>query len=124
MEDNKKIITVSLALFGILVGFVTHFLLEFLAGSIAFMNRLYANEIFSTGVPVLVGAVVFGVLQFNRKSQDFSDGVVAELKKVVWPSQKDTGLMTVVVVITLIISGIVVGIYDSVWAYVINLIVR
>jgi preprotein translocase SecE subunit len=124
MEDNKKIITVSLALLGILVGFVTHFLLEFLAGNIGFVNRLYTNEVFSTGLPVLVGVIVFAGLQFNRQSQEFTDGVVTELKKVVWPSQRDTGLMTVVVVITLILAGVVVGFYDSVWAYVVNMIVR
>ena len=60
----------------------------------------------------------------DDNDEDVGDGVVGELMKVVWPSRKDTGLMTVVVVICLIISGVVVGVYDTVWAFVINKIIK
>ena len=124
MEDNKKAITVSFVAVGLLTGFVVHLLLQFLAQSFTIFARVESNELLSNGVPVLLGALTFGCLQFNSHVVSFSDGVVAELRKVVWPSRKDTGLMTVVVVITLIISGVIVGVYDSIWAYIINSIIR
>ena len=124
MEDNKKAITVSFVVLGLLVGFVTHLLMQFLAQSFVIFARIESNEIYSNGIPVLLGAIVFIALQFNKHTVEFTDGVVGELRKVVWPSGKDTGLMTVVVVITLVISGVIVGVYDSIWAYLINSIVK
>ena len=124
MEDNKRAITVSVVAVSLLVGFTIHLLLQFLAQGFTIAARIESNEIFSNGVPVLVGAALFAFLQFNKTTYNFMDGVVNELNKVVWPSRKDTGLMTVVVVITLIISGVVVGIYDSIWAYVISAIIK
>jgi preprotein translocase SecE subunit len=120
MEDNKKAITVSFVAVGLLIGFVAHLLMQFLAQSFSFFARVETNEFLSNGIPVFVGALTFFLLQFNSKVVSFTDGVVAELRKVVWPSGRDTGLMTVVVVIFLVISGVVVGVYDSIWAYLIN----
>ncbi len=124
MEDNKRAVTFSFVVFSFLVGLVIHLLLQFLAQSFAVFSRVESNEFLSNGVPVFLGALTFAVLQFNTKVVGFSDGVVAELRKVVWPSRKDTGVMTVVVVITLIISGVIVGVYDSVWAYLVNTFIR
>ncbi len=119
-EDNKKVITVSFVALSLLVGFVAHLLLQFLAQSFSFFTRIESNELFSNGIPVVVGALLFISLQFNRKVVDYAEGVVTELAKVVWPSRKDTGLMTVVVVITLLISGVIVGLYDSFWSFLVN----
>jgi preprotein translocase subunit SecE len=124
MEDNKKIITVSFVAVGLLVGFTVHLLLQFLAQNFSLIARVESNELLSNGIPVVLGALTFLALQLNRHTVDFTDGVVTELKKVVWPSRKDTGLMTVVVVITLIIAGVVVGMYDAVAAYLISWFVK
>jgi len=109
---------------GLLVAFVTHLMMQFLAQSFVFFARAESNDLLSNGIPVALGAIVFFSMQFNSHTQTFAEGVVSELRKVVWPSRKDTSLMTVVVVITLLISGVIVGVYDSIWAYVINSIVK
>jgi preprotein translocase subunit SecE len=123
-EDNKKAITVSFVALGLLVGFVAHLLMQFLAQSFSIFARAESNELLSNGIPVAIGLITFVSLQFNKITVDYTDGVVAELRKVVWPSRKDTGLMTVVVVITLLISGVIMGVYDSVWAYLINALIK
>src|ERR1700733_7391462 len=119
-DDNKKIITVSFVALSLLVGFVAHLLLVFLAQSFSFFTRIESNELFSNGIPVVLGIITFASLQWNKTVVNYSEGVISELMKVVWPSRKDTGLMTIVVVITLIISGVVIGAYDTIWAYLIN----
>jgi preprotein translocase subunit SecE len=124
MEDNKKAITISFVALGMLIGLVTHLLLQFFAQNFSAVARIESDELFSNGLPVVFGALTFLVMQFNRKVVDFSDGVISELKKVVWPSRKDTTLMTVVVVITLLVSGAIVGVYDSIWAYLINSFIK
>ncbi len=124
MEDNKRAVTFSFVVLSLLVGLVVHLLLQFLAQSFAIFAKVESNEFLSNGLPVLIGAITFVTLQFNTTVVDFTDGVVAELRKVVWPSRKDTGVMTVVVVITLILSGVIVGVYDSVWAYLVNTFIK
>ncbi len=119
-EDNKKIITVSFVALSLLVALVVHLLLQFLAQSFSFFTRIESNELLSNGLPVGIGILTFVSLQWNKTVVNYSEGVVSELLKVVWPSRKDTGLMTIVVVITLIISGVVIGAYDTIWAYLIN----
>ncbi|MBK9293077.1 MAG: preprotein translocase subunit SecE [Oligoflexia bacterium] len=123
-EDNKKIITVTYALSCVLLGFVVSLLMSLLATHFAFFARLETQTVFSNGVPVVVGLATFLFLQFNPTTVDFLDGVIGELKKVVWPTKKDTWLMTIVVVITLILSGVLVGLYDLFWAKVIELVVK
>ena len=124
IEDNKKIITVTFALSSMLLGFVISLLMGVFAAHFAVVARLESSPGFSNGIPVVVGLVTFLFLQFNPRTVEFLDGVIAEMKKVVWPTRKDTWLMTIVVVITLILSGIVVGLYDLFWAKVIEWLVK
>lgn len=123
-EDNKKIITVTYALSCVLFGFVISLIMGLLAGHFAFFARLESQTLFSNGVPVVIALGTFLFLQFNSKTVDFLDGVIGELKKVVWPTKKQTWISTVIVVITLILSGILVGLYDLFWAKVIELVVK
>lgn len=123
-EDNKKIITVSYVIAGGIVYYLVHVLIQFLAGNFSTFATIGRQDWFVNGVPVLLGFITFASLQFNRKVVDFSDAVVVELRKVVWPSRKDTGMMTVVVIIVLIIAGLLVGLFDATWAFVINHLVN
>ncbi len=124
LEDNKKIITVSFLVTAALVGFLAHVFMNFMAANVAIFERIRSQDIYSNGIPVALAAITFAVLQFNPRVVEFVDSVVMELKKVVWPPPRDTMIMTVVVVITLIISGVLVGLYDALWAYLINMIVK
>ena len=123
-EDNKKFVTVSLVVGSILLAFTISLLLELLAANLSFFARIEGNAELANGIPVAIGILAFVFLQFNPTTSNFMDGVIGELRKVVWPTAKDTGLMTVVVSITLIFSGIVVGVYGSIWAYLIKFFVK
>lgn len=124
MLDNKKAITVSFVATALLIGFVFHLLFLFLAQSVAVFARIEANELTSNGLPVFLGALTFAILQFNKTTVAFTDGVVSELRKVVWPTGKDTGMMTIVVVIFVLVSALFLGAYDTLWAFLINKIVK
>jgi preprotein translocase subunit SecE len=124
VDDNKKIITVSFVFAAAVLAFTVHLLIELLAANFAFMAQVSSSAGYANGIPVGIGILVFSVLQFNSHTVAFMDSVVGELKKVVWPSRRDTMLMTVVVSITLIIAGVLVGALDSVWAYLINYLLK
>tara|TARA_B100001248_G_C27399644_1_gene469061 strand:- start:13633 stop:14028 length:396 start_codon:yes stop_codon:yes gene_type:complete len=111
-KENEKILTVSFILAGAIAAVVVNSLFTAFAASFASVARVYSMDILRHGLPVGVGALTFVILQFNQKALTYADEVVSEIKKVVWPSHKDTAAMTVVVSIMLIVSGLVLGLFD------------
>lgn len=110
----KKIITVSVLSFAILVGFVANILLELLSAVFGVVAQLYEQNWFSHGLPILVAFLVFLFLQLNTKSQTLLKEAVQEAGKVVWSGKKAVIAMTIVCCIMLLISGVVLGIFDVV----------
>jgi preprotein translocase subunit SecE len=70
----------------------------------------------------LVGIVTAGVLTYlvyrREASQQGAAEVVAELRKVTWPTRKETSQATVVVIVTVIIAAIFLQIFDAIWSKV------
>jgi preprotein translocase subunit SecE len=114
MENNNgKIVTVSFMIAGALVGIVIMSLMGPLsAATSGSLARTLSSDYVRHGVPVAIAILLFLSLQFNRTVAEWADEVVAEIKKVVWPSRKDTSNMTIVVCIMLLISGLVLGVLD------------
>ncbi|OGQ18270.1 MAG: preprotein translocase subunit SecE [Deltaproteobacteria bacterium RIFCSPHIGHO2_02_FULL_40_11] len=50
--------------------------------------------------------------------------VVTELKKVTWPGSKDVRAATIVVIIGVLIAGAMLGVFDTLWSYVIRKIIE
>ncbi len=48
----------------------------------------------------------------NKEKTSIFKGMMRELKKVTWPTKKETTVYTIVVVVTVIVFAIVIGIYD------------
>ncbi len=40
-----------------------------------------------------------------------------ELKKVTWPTRKETQAATIVVIVTVIIAAMILGAFDTVWSF-------
>jgi preprotein translocase subunit SecE len=71
----------------------------------------------------LVGAIGIGMyLWKNQRAKDFGFEVVAELRKVTWPSRKETQTATVVVIVTTIICAVILAIFDTLWAQITGII--
>ncbi len=67
----------------------------------------------------LVGGALIYTLR-NPVAQDFAQEVVVELRKVSWPTAKETRQSTLVVVIVVVIVALILGAFDFVWAKVIK----
>jgi preprotein translocase subunit SecE len=72
------------------------------------------------GLFVATGATVFALK--NERIHDFSTEVVVELRKVTWPSRKETRTATIVVIIATIIVSLILGFFDLIWAKMTGLI--
>ena len=72
------------------------------------------------GFVVAVAAAV--VLWRTPKVQATSLDIASELKKVTWPTFRETRAATVAVVIATFVAAIILGVFDYVWAKVSSLI--
>ena len=111
-SENLKIITVSFVLLAFLAGFTARVLFESLAVIFGFVAAFYNQDVFRHGVPLIVGLAVFLFFQIQPSVRQLADEVVTEVKKVVWPAKKELYAMTSVVCVILIVSGVVLGLFD------------
>lgn len=127
-KTNQKILTLSFVCFAVLIGLSTGLLMKTFAGtftgSLGFVARFLNIDIVKHGVPVAVGLIVFVSLQFNKAALEWGDSVALEIRKVVWPSRKDTTAMTIVVVVMVLISAFIITTFDFVSGYLVNYLIR
>ena len=113
MENkNSKILTLSFAIAGAIAGLTLHLLIKSFSAAFGIVARLADSDAVRHGVPVGIGLLVFLILQFNPKIKNWADEVVTEIRKVVWPSQKDTTAMTIVVLVMVAISSALISAFD------------
>lgn len=123
-ENNKKIISMAFVIMGVCSALVVEVLLDSLSATFGVVARFRSNDIVSHGLPVMMGLLTFLTLQFNRKIQIWADEAVSEVKKVVWPSRRDTTAMTLVTCVMLLISGVLIGTFDFVARNLIKMILN
>lgn len=121
---NSKIMTLSFAAAAAISGLTLHLLIKSFAGAFGIVARLADSDMVRHGLPVVFGLVLFAMLQFNPRVLTWGEDVVMEIRKVVWPSRKDTTAMTIVVCIMVLISSLIVTSFDFVSGYVVNVLMR
>lgn len=112
--ENLKIVTVSFILMSFLAAFVVRVIFETLSVAFGFFANYYSMDLFRHGVPIASGIAMFVIFQFHKPYQSLADEVVTEVRKVVWPNKKELYSMTTLVCIILIVSGLVLGVFDLV----------
>lgn len=123
-KTNQKIMTLSFVAFSALIGLSLSLLLKTFAASFAIFARIHSIDLVKHGLPVGVAVLLFVSLQFNKKVLAWGEDVALEIRKVVWPSRKDTTAMTIVVVIMVMISSVIITTFDFVSGYLVNYLVR
>lgn len=111
-KSNQSIVNFAFVVAGFLAYFVTMIIFEVLADTFGPVARLRAMEAAKHGIPVAVGLITFLTMFLNKKVHVFADECVVELRKVVWPSQRDTVAMTTVCCVMVVVAGIGFGLFD------------
>lgn len=123
MQDNRRWILISLLLLGIIVGYTSFLLFR----NIDVMFRLTAHlphaDLLVKALPVLLSGGVFVWIYRSQSKMAYLDDVVAEIRKITWPTRKDTVASTVVVVIAILIIASILGVYDSICSWIIRHII-
>lgn len=76
---------------------------------------------------LLGGAVGVGVAYYfwrNERVFGLATEVVSELKKVTWPTRKETSAATVVVIVTVFVCALFLGAFDLIWSWSTDLIYK
>ena len=107
-----------------MVGYTVQVFNTLLSSSWGAYARLTGSDIVTYGAPIIFGLVFFIYVNLSKKIRDWAKDVIAEVSKVVWPSRKDTTAMTIVVCFFMILSGIVLGIFDFFSSQVIQFIIE
>lgn len=123
-KTNSKVLTVSFVAASAIFGFTVHLLLKSFAAAFGIIARVSDSDLVRHGFPIAVGLITFFILQFNPKVMTWGEEVVVEIRKVVWPSRKDTTAMTIVVVIMVLISSLIVTGFDVASGSVLKLLMN
>jgi preprotein translocase subunit SecE len=70
----------------------------------------------------LVAGIATVVAWRNEEVFGLASEVAGELRKVSWPTRKETLTSTIIVIITTIISAAFLGLFDAIWSWVTRMI--
>lgn len=123
-KSNQSIVNFAFVVSGFLAYLVVAVLFETLAETFGPVARLRNIEAVKHGIPVAAGLITFLALFLNKRVHVFADECVTEVRKVVWPSQRDTTAMTIVCCVMVVVAGIGFGVFDFFASQLIKLMVH
>lgn len=123
-KANSKILTISFASAAILVGLTLSLLIKAFAGAFGVVAKLADSDLIRHGFPVVVGFAFFAALQFNPRVLAWAEEVVVEIRKVVWPTRKDTTAMTIACVVMVLVSSVIISSFDLISGFFINYLMK
>ncbi len=124
MNPNQKYLFVGFLTIGIFIGI---FLVKMIAGFLGIISvydyPLIGSKITLSmvlGFICTLGGLIYAyrVPVVNKLSHE----IVIELSKVTWPGQKELKLSTIVVLIMVLIVSIILGLFDSIWSWLSDLV--
>lgn len=117
--ESRKLSILSFLILSALCSYAFYLFLTELAN---WLKLGGANVLFGQPWPVVggtissvVGLIGFLILSTNQKTTEFTDEVFGELKKVTWPTGKETAASTLVVSVMVIIAAVMFLIMDLIW---------
>jgi preprotein translocase subunit SecE len=123
-KSNQSLVNFAFVMSGFLGYYVTNSIFEVLAGTFGVVARLHDKVAVKHGLPVGVAVITFMILFLNPKTQTWADESITELRKVVWPTRKDTIAMTTVVCVMVLLCGMALGIFDFASSQLIKIFVK
>jgi len=77
----------------------------------------HPNDYVINGVAAAVALFAGISLYRNERVYGLANEVATELRKVTWPTRKETQAATLVVVVTVIISSVLLFLFDACWSF-------
>lgn len=122
--DNRKVIVSSYLAAAMLTWFLSRTFVQWLHTTFYQIRRIPGINFGREVLPVILGVIVFAILFNHKKVNEVMEEVVAELKKVTWPSREDVVKSTWVVMICIIFASLVLVGFDLLWGKMISFLLK
>lgn len=123
MDNNQqKWVNLSFVAASLLLAYVLFVLATKFSVILDFEGRIGSLDKIIMGGAFAVGLGFFIALSKSGKATNFMQEVVAEISKVTWPTTDETFKATIAVLIAVTIAGVVLWLVDSLWVYLIGLV--
>ena len=117
MQENQRYVVFSFLMLGVLAWVTLGQLLGAIAYAANVPDPAVLGAINLSSAISMVVALGGGIYLFRDvRARHFTNEVFVELRKVTWPSRKETRSATVVVLVTTIIISLILGLFDLIWA--------
>ncbi len=121
-NENKKWIIISFLALATLLWYITEKILLSIVDLFGItVYPLIGDVTILTPLAVLPALGLFVYLQRNVRSVDFTNDVINELKKIVWPPRKETSASTLIVLVLVFIAASILGIFDFLWIKILGI---
>jgi len=122
-NNQQKWVNLSFVAASLLTAYVLFVLATKFSVFLDFEGRVRNLDKILMGAAAVMGGILFLGLYKNSKANTFMNEVVAELSKVTWPTQNETMKATIAVLIAVTIAGVALWMVDSLWVYVLGLLI-
>ncbi len=114
-SQHQKWVNLSYLAVAALFGYIVFSMAGKVVGAYDLETRFRNIEFILRGISIVAGAILFIVLYRNERANQFMNEVVVELTRVAWPTPKDTGSATMIVIVMVVVSGMILGLLDYFW---------
>ena len=122
--ENRKIILAFYVLSSFVAWLLSRAFVQYLYLTFYQIRRVAGINLMREVLPVGVAGVLFLVLVRHPRVNTMLDEVVAEIKKVTWPSRPDVVRSTTVVLICILIASFILAGFDLLWGRVITYLLK
>ena len=123
-KNTRNILGITLLCAGAIVWYSSSVALSYAISYFDLGVRFPLLHVAQNILPVLLGGLVSYLMYRVQKIRDYILEVISETKKVIWPNRKETWGATVIVIIAVLISGAVLGVFDWLAGLFMNFILR
>ncbi|HET9596545.1 MAG TPA: preprotein translocase subunit SecE [Anaeromyxobacteraceae bacterium] len=122
--EPKRMVVIFYVLAAVVIGFFLEKVLGLAFGYARWADPGILGEDWTLTTLLGFGiAAVAGVLVWRQpRANAVSLEVASELKKVTWPTMRETRAATVAVVVATFVAAVILGVFDYVWAKISSLV--
>jgi preprotein translocase subunit SecE len=117
-EQSRRYVVIFFALAAVVVGFfLEHVLVGLFAWARVNDSTIFAGYTVSTALGFGSAVILGFVLWRLSRTRTLSLQVAEELRRVTWPSIRETRAATVAVIVASAIAAMILGVFDFVWSW-------
>jgi preprotein translocase subunit SecE len=118
VDQPKRVVGIFYVLAALALGVFLEKVLELVFGYAGVHDfTVFSDWTLSTVVGFGIAAVAAIVVWRIPKTQQVSLEIALELRRVTWPSLRETRAATVAVIVASAVAAVILGVFDSIWSW-------